>query len=81
MDLSAATDEKCTSIPNVDLLGRRDCASMVPQCFVYVCMCACVYKTDIEDNKCSWLVVQALSRATADQQALLEVSEQSISFF
>ena len=43
MDLSAATDEKCTSIPNVDLLGRRDCASMVPQCFVYVCLCIHVY--------------------------------------
>ncbi|XP_065901608.1 farnesyl pyrophosphate synthase-like [Dysidea avara] len=30
--------------------------------------------TDIEDNKCSWLVVQALSRATSDQRALLEVN-------
>jgi farnesyl diphosphate synthase len=28
--------------------------------------------TDIQDNKCSWLVVQALQRATADQRALLE---------
>ena len=28
--------------------------------------------TDIEDNKCSWLVVQALSRASEDQRKLLE---------
>ena len=30
--------------------------------------------TDIEDNKCSWLVVQALAKANAEQRALLEVS-------
>ena len=29
--------------------------------------------TDIEDNKCSWLVVQALSRASDEQRSLLEV--------
>ena len=29
--------------------------------------------TDIEDNKCSWLVVQALARVTPQQRALLEV--------
>lgn len=28
--------------------------------------------TDIQDNKCSWLVNQALKRATKDQRALLE---------
>ena len=27
--------------------------------------------TDIEDNKCSWLVVQALQRATAEQKEIL----------
>ena len=29
--------------------------------------------TDIEDNKCSWLVVQALKKATPPQRAELEV--------
>ena len=29
--------------------------------------------TDIEDNKCSWLIVQALARASKDQRAILEV--------
>jgi geranylgeranyl pyrophosphate synthase len=29
--------------------------------------------TDIEDNKCSWLIVQALSRASDDQRASLLV--------
>ena len=29
--------------------------------------------TDIEDNKCSWLVVQALERATPAQRAVIEV--------
>ena len=29
--------------------------------------------TDIEDNKCSWLVVQALERATPEQRAVIEV--------
>ena len=29
--------------------------------------------TDIEDNKCSWLIVQALDRATDEQRAILEV--------
>lgn len=28
--------------------------------------------TDIEDNKCSWLVVQALDRATDEQRAVIE---------
>ena len=28
--------------------------------------------TDIQDKKCSWLVVQALSKATASQRAVLE---------
>lgn len=28
--------------------------------------------TDIQDNKCSWLVVQALARATPDQRKVLE---------
>eukprot|EP00118_Oscarella_pearsei_P028578 m.2499 g.2499 ORF g.2499 m.2499 type:complete len:342 (+) comp8712_c0_seq1:71-1096(+) len=28
--------------------------------------------TDIEENKCSWLVIQALSKATPEQRALLE---------
>jgi len=30
--------------------------------------------TDIEDNKCSWLIVQALARATGQQRAVLEVA-------
>lgn len=29
--------------------------------------------TDIEDNKCSWLVVQALGKASEEQKKLLEV--------
>jgi geranylgeranyl pyrophosphate synthase len=29
--------------------------------------------TDVEDNKCSWLVVQALERATPEQRAVIEV--------
>jgi len=29
--------------------------------------------TDIEDHKCSWLIVQALSRASDDQRSVLEV--------
>ena len=29
--------------------------------------------TDIEDNKCSWLVVQALERADPQQRAVIEV--------
>merc|ERR1712205_127509 len=28
--------------------------------------------TDIQDNKCSWLVVQALARASPDQRKVLE---------
>jgi farnesyl diphosphate synthase len=28
--------------------------------------------TDIEDNKCSWLVVQALKRATDEQKSVIE---------
>ena len=30
--------------------------------------------TDIQDNKCSWLVVQAAARATADQKKVLEAN-------
>lgn len=30
--------------------------------------------TDIEENKCSWLVVQALTRVTPEQKAVLQVS-------
>ena len=30
--------------------------------------------TDIEENKCSWLVVQALQRATLSQREVLMVS-------
>ena len=29
--------------------------------------------TDVEDNKCSWLVVQALERASPEQRAVIEV--------
>ena len=29
--------------------------------------------TDIQDNKCSWLVVQALQRAGGEQRAVIEV--------
>jgi farnesyl diphosphate synthase len=29
--------------------------------------------TDIEDNKCSWLVVQALGKASEEQKKILEV--------
>ena len=28
--------------------------------------------TDIEDSKCSWLVIQALAKASAEQKAVLE---------
>ena len=31
--------------------------------------------TDIEDNKCSWLVVQALKKVTAEQREVLEVKD------
>lgn len=31
--------------------------------------------TDIEESKCSWLIVQALTRANADQRKTLEVSK------
>lgn len=31
--------------------------------------------TDIEESKCSWLIVQALKRANADQRKTLEVSK------
>jgi farnesyl diphosphate synthase len=30
--------------------------------------------TDIEDNKCSWLVVQALDKVSAEQKTLLEAN-------
>ena len=33
--------------------------------------------TDIQDNKCSWLVCQALDRATPEQKTLLMVSTRS----
>ena len=33
--------------------------------------------TDIEENKCSWLVVQALSHVTAEQRAVLQVCIES----
>ena len=29
--------------------------------------------TDIEDNKCGWLIVQALARVSPSQRAILEV--------
>ena len=29
--------------------------------------------TDIEDNKCGWLIVQALTRVSAEQRQVLEV--------
>ena len=29
--------------------------------------------TDIEENKCTWLIVQALARANDEQRAVLEV--------
>ena len=31
--------------------------------------------TDIQDNKCGWLVVQALNRVNAEQRKVLEVSQ------
>ena len=34
--------------------------------------------TDIEENKCSWLIVQALQRVTPQQRALLQVSRNSL---
>jgi len=30
--------------------------------------------TDIEDNKCSWLINQALAKATPEQRKILDVS-------
>jgi len=33
--------------------------------------------TDIEDGKCSWLVVLALQRANRDQRKLIEVSPET----
>ena len=30
--------------------------------------------TDIEDNKCSWLINQALAKATPEQRQILEVT-------
>jgi geranylgeranyl pyrophosphate synthase len=29
--------------------------------------------TDIQDNKCSWLIVQALQKVTEEQRLILEV--------
>lgn len=34
--------------------------------------------TDIQDNKCSWLVVQCLQRVTPEQRQLLEVQHTPI---
>lgn len=34
--------------------------------------CVLQVGTDIQDTKCSWLVVQALERATPEQRKLLE---------
>jgi farnesyl diphosphate synthase len=31
--------------------------------------------TDIEDNKCSWLVVQALETASPEQRQIIEVCD------
>ena len=31
--------------------------------------------TDIEENKCSWLVIEAWKRANSDQRRLLQVSQ------
>lgn len=31
--------------------------------------------TDIQDNKCSWLVVQCLQRASPEQRQILQVPE------
>lgn len=36
--------------------------------------------TDIEENKCSWLVVQALSRITPEQRAMLQVCSEFTCF-
>lgn len=33
--------------------------------------------TDIQDNKCSWLVVQCLQRATPQQRQILEVHQRA----
>lgn len=37
--------------------------------------------TDIQDNKCSWLVVTALENMTPDQRAELEVGLQRTALF
>ena len=34
--------------------------------------------TDIEDNKCSWLIVQALKRVSPEQRKTLEVGVTSL---
>ena len=36
--------------------------------------------TDIEESKCSWLVVQALTRANSEQRILLEVNLKKLFF-
>ena len=47
---------------------------------VSVCVCTpawvhpCQIGTDIQDNKCGWLVVQALDRATPAQRELLQTN-------
>ena len=37
--------------------------------------------TDIEENKCSWLVVQALQRASPSQRNTLEVCTRSMAVY
>ena len=37
--------------------------------------------TDIEENKCSWLVVQALQRVDPEQRKVLQVSSITITTF
>ena len=37
--------------------------------------------TDIEENKCSWLVVQALDRVTPEQREVLQVRKGGASVF
>jgi len=37
--------------------------------------------TDIEDNKCSWLIVQALAIASPEQRAALEVRNDSLLYY
>jgi hypothetical protein len=70
-------------VSRVSCLGRgrgRGRGSVL--CVVRVCAaaslrlsCACVQiGTDIQDNKCGWLIVQALNIANAEQKALLQAN-------